>query len=458
MNSIRLLKRLKCNEKLLLQLWSAPKLKRTFLSEAYSCSEAWNKRLESPLLQKINPLDFYLEMDQKIQNQNKIAAVDADIFANCVQDDSQSDELADILHKLRMTRESSFTLESTHHAVIRYYLSIGQTDVLLNILDDRLNYGIFCNYFDYNLLMDYFIKQKDFASAAKVASFMMLQEEFDHPISNALAVYSCHKYLENPDTWQGVDPEVERLKSEPKEEVKIRVRYIRNPYFDDHFDLWKPSDLVGKTLFWVGSFGLDGPLGRTCQLRGAVLYRKYTEAIQILKKWKEECTKEVVYKEVLPLIKKDVPELFESTEPTEEMKELQKLVLDLESADLYQENLEQDMENLIKKAVKAHSEKDMAEQVKLYEEWLEKRVQVLKIHLAELDKISRLAKIEDMKKDLADRERVLTFFEKEEQIELAIEEKLAKEKELYGDESEEVTDDEENYIPPEIVTKQGEKR
>lgn len=213
--------------------------------------------------------------------------------------------------------------------------------------------------------MDYFIKKKEFASAAKVASFLMLQEEFDHPASNAFAIYSCHKYLENPDTWQGVDPEVERLKSEPKEEVKVRVRYIRNPYFDDHFDLWKPSDIVGKTLYWIGSFGLDGPVGRSCQLRGVVLYRKYAEAIELLKKWKEEGTKEVVYKEVLPLIKKDVPELFESAEPTEEMKELQQLILDLEGADLYQGNLEQDMEDMIKKAVEAHSKEDMEQQVQV---------------------------------------------------------------------------------------------
>ena len=79
---------------------------------------------------------------------------------------------------------------------------------------------------------------------------------------------------------------------------------------------------------------------------------------------------------------------------------------------------------------------------------------VLKQHLAELDKQNRLAKIEEIKKDLVERERVLTFFENEEKIELAIEKKLQREKALYGDEDATLQQNiEDNYIPPEIVKK-----
>lgn len=83
---------------------------------------------------------------------------------------------------------------------------------------------------------------------------------------------------------------------------------------------------------------------------------------------------------------------------------------------------------------------------------------ILQKHLAELDKEARLAKIEGIKKELADRERVLTFFEKEEQIELEIEQKLAREKEMYGEEVQDEKDDPENYIPPEITRQVGGKR
>jgi small subunit ribosomal protein S27 len=216
----------------------------------------------------------------------------------------------------------------------------------------------------YNLLMDHFIKKEDFASAAKVASFMMLQEEFENPISNALAIYSCHNYLKNPDTWIENDPET--LIEKPKEEIKIRVKYLRNPYFDDHFDLWKPSDLVGKTLWWVG-LAMDNTLGRSCQLRGLVLYNKYTEAIAALKKWKEEGIEKVIYKNTLSLIKNDRPEMFISGENSSKLeKELQSLMTDIQNSNFYEGNLDEDITNLVKKAVDTHSEEDIKNQIQVH--------------------------------------------------------------------------------------------
>lgn len=206
--------------------------------------------------------------------------------------------------------------------------------------------------------MDHFIKKENFSSAAKVATYMMLQEEFEHPISNSLALYSCHKYLENPDTWQEEDPEVLKKQEEPKEEIKVRVRYLDNPYFDDHFDLWKPSDLVGKTLYWIGQT-MNTPLGRSCHLRGLLLYRKFEDAISLMTKWNSQGIKEVIYKDLLPLIKKDVPEIF-SEETDDKIKELQQLLINLEKADFCQASLEEDLKNLVIKAIEKHSQEDMA--------------------------------------------------------------------------------------------------
>lgn len=87
----------------------------------------------------------------------------------------------------------------------------------------------------------------------------------------------------------------------------------------------------------------------------------------------------------------------------------------------------------------------------LYSEWEEKRIQILREHLAELDKQARLAKLLEMKQELVERERVLTFFENEEKIELTIQQKLDREKALYGDERQAVHQSDEDYVPPEIV-------
>ena len=131
MNTSRILRCLKTNENFLLRMCKTPKLQRDFLSEAYQCQEAWDKRLESPLLKKVKPVDFFLELDQRLQSQNRISAVDIDILANCINDSSHNNELADILHKLRNTRETTFTLESTHHAVVRYYLKVNMKNKFL---------------------------------------------------------------------------------------------------------------------------------------------------------------------------------------------------------------------------------------------------------------------------------------------------------------------------------------
>lgn len=49
------------------------------------------------------------------------------------------------------------------------------------------------------------------------------------------------------------------------------------------------------------------------------------------------------------------------------------------------------------------------------------REDVLEKHSKEMDKIRRIKNIETIKKELEDEERLLTFFEKEEEIELKIE-------------------------------------
>ncbi|XP_014212922.2 28S ribosomal protein S27, mitochondrial-like [Copidosoma floridanum] len=445
-NPTRMLQGLKLSGKLL-RLYKAPQLYRPFLSEAYQCREAWDKRFNSELLNQISPIDFFIELDQKFQADNPVHAVDMDIFASIIKDESHAPEIADLLHKFRMTKQTSFTLDSMHHAVVKYFLSIGKANEVVSMLNDRLNYGLFCDNFEYNLLMDHFIKQKDFASAAKVSTYMMLQESFEHPISNSLAIYSCFKYLEDPDTWQEVDPKSQV--EEPKEEIKVRVRYLRNPYFDDHFDLWQPSDLVGKTLWWIGAT-LDNALGRSCQLRGLILYKKYEEAISLIQKWMQSGIKEIVYKDVLPLIKKDVPEIFRE-DATDKTKELQLLLMDLENADLQQGCLIDDIESMIKKAVADREQDDISKQIELYSVWEEKRIQILNEELEKINKLKRLEVVKEMKKDLEDKEQLLTFFENEESIELAIEQKLQMEKERYGDEMQNIQDSDENYISPENV-------
>lgn len=329
--------------------------KRLFLSDAYRCEETWDRRLESPLLQDIDPSTMFVELEQRYGSVGKVSAVDVDIFINSITDDSYPDQILKMLHNLRMSTEATNILDSTHHAAIRYFLRHNYIEELHEMLNDRLNYGIFPDYFDYNVLMDHFIKKKNYASAAKIASLVMLQEELANPITNALCLYTCHKYLENPDDWK--KPEVPVDTS--KEEVKIRVRYIRNPFFDDHFDLTDPRDLVGKTLNFQGKHKAD-TLGRTCQLRGLILFKKYDDALNLIKNWLETVQDKIVYEEVFELISKDNSELQEPD--IEKFKLVEAQLSVLKKKQNLKESLIGAIENLVKTAVKEKAEQDISKQ------------------------------------------------------------------------------------------------
>ncbi|XP_011311372.1 28S ribosomal protein S27, mitochondrial [Fopius arisanus] len=426
-----------------LRRWKRPS--RTFLSSSYPCTDAWNRRFESPLLSKINPSDMFLELDQKYQSTGAISPVDVDIFANTVQSEERVDEVVDILHKLRLTMHTTSTLDSTHHAVIRYLLDTDEK-TLLDVLNDRLNYGIFPDHFSYNLLMDTFIKRKNFASAAKVACLLMLQEDQEHPICSALAVYSCHKYLENTEGWAPPPPPPP---VDPKEEVvKIRVTYLRNPYFDDHFDLVDPKHLVGKTFVFFGKYK-DDTLGRSLLLRGYVLWGKFGLAAEVVQRWIDANVREIVYEEVLGLVEKEL-EGVEGEKVVEDVEKLKKLLGNLRGMELKKGKMEDEMAERIRKAVEEREKNDIEEQCKNYKEWEKIRMDVLQAQLVEIDKQKRLKNVQEIKKDLQVQERLLTFFENEEKIELQIEEKLQNEDRKYGPPVEVEEDKEDNYIPPEV--------
>ncbi|XP_011695000.1 PREDICTED: 28S ribosomal protein S27, mitochondrial-like [Wasmannia auropunctata] len=388
--------------------------RRPFLSEAYRCEEAWSRRLESPLLQRIDPRTMYVQLDQKYGNVGKVSAVDVDIFVNSVTDGQYVDEVIKILHNLRQSVEATSILDSTHHAAIRYLLRHDYVQELHEVLNDRLNYGIFPDHFDCNVLMDHFAKRKDYASAAKVASLVMLQEDSDHPVTNALCLYSCHRYLENTDDWKKPEPPP----ADTSEEVKVRVPYLRNPYFDDHFDLTDPRDLVGKTLSFLGKHRADAT-GRTCQLRGLILYKKYDDVLSLMKKWSETMRDKIVYEEVFELISKDNSGLQD--QDAEKFKLVEAQLSVLKEKNNLKGSFTEALEDLVKAVVNEEAEKDISKQCQTYLDWERERTSVLEAQMKAIDRERRISNIEKIKKDLETKEQLLTFFDKEEEIELQIE-------------------------------------
>lgn len=74
----------------------------------------------------------------------------------------------------------------------------------------------------------------------------------------------------------------------------------------------------------------------------------------------------------------------------------------------------------------------------------------MKEHLADLNRQEKKKEFAKIKEELASKEQVLTFFDKEEEIELQLEKKLAEEEAKYGHIKVKQVVGTEEYVPPDV--------
>lgn len=436
---------------------------RTFLSEAYQLKEAWNCRLSTPILQKINTNNFYYDLDQRFNQKKKVSAIDVDIFVNKVNDIELIDEITDLLYKLRQTEETSNVLDSTGHALIRVMVENDLIEPLIQILDNRLGYGIFLDDFSCNLILDNLLKSNKHLEAARIATIQMLQEDFTNPITRALSLLACIKYVydsEGLQEFNDLKPKVEEpteaqqqqqttpKKKKKPEEIKVRVKFLRNPYFDDHFDIRNSQHLVGKTLWYIGK-ELPASIGSSIRLLGLSLYQKYDQALQVL----DETKSNELYKPVTDKI----AELLSNVEEDQKSEEYQSFKSAIESTGsthkIIDANLETLATELCEKIVSENEAKEIEQQKKIYSAWLEIRKKKLDEEIERLNRVERLKNIEKLAEDMKAEEQRLWFFENEDQLDLQIEGKRVYYRKRWFGKKKTPRVIDENYVPPEFQKK-----
>ena len=82
-------------------------------------------------------------------------------FAVNASSDQQLDDLQDVMHRFRRTPLTVGALPSTGHALVRAFLASSpeRRERLLDVLDDRVNYGVFLDPHTANMCMDAFLKE-----------------------------------------------------------------------------------------------------------------------------------------------------------------------------------------------------------------------------------------------------------------------------------------------------------
>lgn len=406
---------------------------RTFLSEKYSCTNEWDSRLSPNFMESIKMERFYYDIKQE----GKDRAIDVDMYMNKVTPNAEVhlDEITDLLQKTRLTEEASNTLDSTGHAVIRNLIDTDHIAELLHILENRLTYGVFLDSYIASYVLNVLIQREDFHSAARVAGLLMLEEDFSDPLVRAFSLHSAFKYLEKCEPFHEPSPEAPPVKGKVQE-VKVRVKFLRNEFFDDHFDLTDHKHIVGKSLVLLGKF-LDPVLAVNSQLLGYTLYQKNEKAGELLKSTKSD----VFHKDVVDYC----------VQFAEEGSDLRALLETLAKGNLKTEKFEDVTRALIETSVKEHEAKAIENQKQLYQSWNVFREQKYKEALDVVDKKKRVAEIEKLQEEMKLEEQKLWFFENEDKIDLEIEEKkVTYPKRWFGKlKKPRVVD--EGYIPPEIV-------
>ncbi|CAG9791931.1 unnamed protein product [Diatraea saccharalis] len=414
--------------------------RQSFLTNDYKCDESWKKQTLSPTIDQINLNDFYNKIDVQHSSKGVISAVDVDIFANAIKDASHLDELRDLLHRLRLSAETGHTLESTHHATIRNYIEYGNIQDLLSILKDPLNYGLFLDEFSANILLDKLIKSSDFEQAANVAALIMLQEDYNNEITCSLCLYACFKFIKNH--TKQIEPELIDDKKKKVDEIKIRVKFLRNPYFDDHFDINDVYTLSGKTLAWISERNSDN-LSTNLQIVGWCCYKKYDKLLIICKNFVHKPSS-TIYKEVIDFLNKEINSIEGDAKSI-----LENCVSMLSKISHAKEPIEVAIETMIENSINKIQNSDIKKQHQLFQLWSNIREQKVIEQTKRLDRAKRIEFICQKQEDLKNEEQKLWFFENEDAIDLQIEEKETSEDIASANKKSSKKADE-DYIPPEI--------
>ncbi|XP_055593219.1 28S ribosomal protein S27, mitochondrial [Uranotaenia lowii] len=431
-------------------------ISRNFLSEAFSCREAWQSRLSTPTLAKLNQETLYYDLEQRFQQKQKISAIDIDIYANKLEDDSHIEEVADLMHKFRLTEEASNVLDSTQHAIVRNYVEHSHYSELIEILNNRIGYGIFLDDYTANLSLDRLITTNEFKWAARFATLLALQEDFENPITRTLATYACYRYVKGGQIEPfddlipaPVEEPEEGQKKKKKEEIKVRVKFLRNPFFDDHFDLTDSKALLGKTLYVLG-LNSEGIVANNCHLLGSILHGKFEQSLKFIEANKgKEISQEIVTsaKGYLEQVEqKDSVEYTKLVEAFDNMQSTMKISND---------NFEKILLDAINKAVSENESKQINQQKQIYSDWCTLRQQRLDDELTRLQRAKRIQDLEKIARDMEQDEQKLWFFENEDKIDLQIDsKKVFHPKRWFGKKKKPRTVDE-GYVPPEVRQRQG---
>ena len=205
---------------------------------------------------------------------------------------------------------------------------------------------------------------------------------------------------------------------EPEDEVKVRVWFEDNNYFDDHFDITKREHLIGKTLAKFAQCSkrqfLHGPgnenitiVRNSLELLGWCLYEKWDKFHHVIKRIENHG---VISKDCM-----DAINFFANKAKDNEDKE--SAVSSLNSLKTNNIDISNYLSDCVKASISENEAEVISDQVGTYKGWIKERDDEIKMKLREEEIRREKQNFEQRRQELEREEAKLFFFENFEQIE-----------------------------------------